>query len=167
MNEVRNFVNGEQLPLSESIIKEKITPKEIREMMDLKLFIPTNEHELEKICDFYYQWTAYANSEDNRGKVSTAIEICITVLDEIGRRFEADEYYKYNDDKCLIDNVCLEGAGVLTEIMSSSETKKSLKNQVLRKLNDVTRHSSFFDYGYFEIDEFIENGGIYDENIGW
>lgn len=101
----------------------------------------------------------------NFGLISKAIDICLLVLDEIGRRFEEDEYYTYYDDSCSIDNVCLEIAGVLTEIMGSPDMKESMKQRTIRKLKEIARYSSFTDYGYFEMDEFIENGGIFDDSL--
>lgn len=145
----------EHNPFFSSLIHNRITLKDIREMMASKLFIPQNEYELDKIADYYQQWIDFANYEKTRGFVSKAIEICTTVLDEIGRRFESDEYYACYDDLCPLENTCLEVAAVLAEIMRSSDTEEGMKSRILRNLTQVAKHSSFVDYRYFDIEEFI------------
>lgn len=149
----------EHHPLFDSLIKERITLRDIRGMMNDKLFVPQNEDDLDKIATYYEQWIDLASYEKGRGFISKAIDICIIVLDEIGRRFEKDEYYASFDDLCPLEDTCLNVAQVLTQIMQSPDTKESMMNRALRKLHEVAKHTSFMDYGYFMIDDFIESCG--------
>lgn len=157
----------EHQPFFEPMVKNRITIRDIREMMDSKLFVPENEYDLDKIDAYYRQWVDLAAHEKKRGFISKAIDICIIVLDEIGRRFEEDEYYASFDDYCPLEETCLNIAYILTEIMRSPDTKSSMKSYLMRKLKEVAKHSSFTDYGYFYIDDFIEDGGIYHFDDWW
>ena len=141
---------------------KRITIGEIRKVMDAYFFEPQEEEDLNQIDHYLQVWVDLAYHEWKIGFTSKAIEICLVLLDEIGRRFEEDGYYRYYDDLCPIDYTCENIAYVLTEIMRSPGTKQGMKNRILNGLKEINRHDSFSDYCYFDLEQFIENKGEYE-----
>ena len=130
-------------------------------MIGANLFVPEDEVDLDKIDGYLTRWIELAHQEYELGFVSKAMEICLVVLDEVGRRFEEEEYYACFDDVCPLEDTCLNVAYVLTEIMGSLDTPRSIKEHVLRELKEIAKHPSFADYCYFDMDQFIASKGVY------
>ena len=141
--------------------KECVTLGDVRNLINASLFVPEKEEDLDRIDDYLLRWIDLAYQEFQIGFASKAIDICLIVLDEIGRRFEEEEYYACYDDLCPIEYTCLNAAFVLTEVMRSTETKQLLKERVLKELKEIAKHNSFADYGYFDMAGFVESKGIY------
>jgi hypothetical protein len=67
--------------------------------------IPKNEDDLITIVENLDPWETMALKNLKQGKVPEALEISLGILEEIGYRFEADEYFCCFDDVCDTDNV--------------------------------------------------------------
>lgn len=127
-----------------------------------KCFIhPSSEEDLRVISRNLGSWLQRAYTDLCQGNLSEAIEISLFILDEIGYRFEKDEYYCCFDDCCDTDDCCLQAAYILTEIMKAETTSEVTKSEIMEGLKALLRHTSFDDYCYFDIERFIQDGGIY------
>jgi len=51
--------------------------------------------------------------------------------------------------------------------MQSPKTDVSIKETVMRQLRQIARHSSFDDYGYFYMEQFIKDGGVMNFQEWW
>lgn len=135
--------------------------------MDSCFMIPKNEDDLITIVENLDPWETMALKNLKQGKVPEALEISLGILEEIGYRFEADEYFCCFDDVCDTDECCKRSAYIITQVMQSPKTDVSIKETVMRQLRQIARHSSFDDYGYFDMEQFIKDGGVMNFQEWW
>ena len=139
----------------------KVTIKNVSAELSKCFFHPEDEDDLTEISNNLHPWLIQAYKELNGGSINKAIEIATGILDEIGSRYETDEYYCCFDDYCPTDEDCLNAAYIITQIMQTANTKQSSQQKVMTALKAISKHRSFNDYGYFDIDTFVKNYGMY------